>query len=90
MIEPIEALCNRMNALEIKTAYFKDSEINSLDADRIALFMYMIGNTDWRIKGGHNIKFIKPLTHKILQVTPVPYDFDHSGFINTGYAKPSE
>jgi len=90
LIEPVDALCKRTDGLEIKTSYFGDSEINPFEADRVALFMYMIGNTDWRIKSGHNIKFIKPLTHKVLQVTPVPYDFDHSGFINTSYANPSE
>ncbi len=90
IIEPISALCARLDLTEIKGKYFSDAEINSLEADRVALFMYMIGNTDWRIKSGHNIKFVKIKDHRINKVRVVPYDFDHSGFINTNYAKPSE
>nr|WP_319400138.1 hypothetical protein [uncultured Carboxylicivirga sp.] len=90
LIEPIDVLCQRTNSIELKSKNFNLSEVNNLEADRVALFMYMIGNTDWRIKSGHNIKFIKPNNFKILKVTPVPYDFDLSGLINASYAHPSE
>nr|WP_321407575.1 hypothetical protein [uncultured Carboxylicivirga sp.] len=90
LIEPLDAMCRRNNSIELKSSAFHLSEVDELEADRVALFMYMIGNTDWRIKSGHNIKFIKPNNFKILKVTPVPYDFDHAGFINAAYANPSE
>jgi len=90
LIEPIKAMCRRMNCIELESNAFNLNEVNELEADRVTLFMYMIGNTDWRIKSGHNIKFIKPNNFKILEVNPVPYDFDHAGFINTSYAIPSE
>lgn len=90
LIEPLESLTARNNAVEVKAKYFKPGAINELDADRVAFFMYMIGNTDWRIKSGHNVKFIKRLELGLEQATPIPYDFDHAGFINAVYAAPSE
>lgn len=55
----------------------------------VALFEYMISNGDWSVPANHNIKLIY---RKNEQTVPfaVPYDFDHSGFVNAGYALPSE
>ena len=60
------------------------------DADRAAMFQYMISNTDWRIKSGHNTKFMKSLTEVTPKVFPVPYDFDFSAFVDAAYAFPQE
>lgn len=46
----------------------------------------MIGNTDWRIKGGHNTKYMKSLSQVTTKVTPIPYDFDFAGFVGTHYS----
>jgi hypothetical protein len=55
---------------------------------RMAVFEYLIGNTDWSVQYQQNIKLIaKDSTAKVV---PVPYDFDHAGMINTPYAKPAE
>ena len=89
-IEPMYMMTQRTKTIEVKGEYFKDDEINQLDADRVAIFNYMIGNTDWRIKSGHNIKFIKRFGHRREEVTAIPYDFDHSGLINAPYAEPAE
>ncbi|HEX4601968.1 MAG TPA: hypothetical protein VH116_11295 [Gemmatimonadales bacterium] len=51
----------------------------------LAVFEYMIGNTDWSVRGGHNIVPIRDSTGEIY---PVPYDFDWSGVIWTPYAVP--
>lgn len=90
MLEPVEMMTQRTNTIEIDGEYFKDHEINAMDADRVAFFNYMIGNTDWRIKSGHNILFIKRFGHRREEVTALPYDFDHAGFVNASYAKPAE
>ncbi|WP_439181651.1 hypothetical protein [Carboxylicivirga taeanensis] len=90
MLEPVRMMAERTNTIEVKGEYFKEHEINALDADRVALFNYMIGNTDWRIKGGHNILFIKRFGYRREEVTAIPYDFDHAGFVNAAYAKPAE
>lgn len=55
----------------------------------VAVFQYMISNGDWSVPNNHNIKLI---FQKKEQTVPyaVPYDFDHSGFVNAGYALPHE
>jgi hypothetical protein len=54
----------------------------------MAIFEYLIGNTDWSVEYMHNIKLIaadpdaRPYT--------IPYDFDHAGIVNAPYAHPAE
>ena len=43
----------------------------------MAVFEYLIGNTDWSVKYLHNIKLLAPDSMGI--ATTVPYDFDHAG-----------
>jgi hypothetical protein len=54
----------------------------------LAMFEYLIGNTDWSIQFLHNIKLITSGSGSA--PTAVPYDFDMSGIVNTTYAKPAE
>lgn len=87
-LEPEEELDARLNAepVELSTTYFVHLE--SKEADRLALFQYMIGNTDWNVNNLHNLITIKvPETRKL---TPIPYDFDYSGLVGTNYAVPHE
>ena len=54
----------------------------------LAVFEYLIGNTDWSVQYGQNIKL---LGRDSLSVpTAVPYDFDQSGLVNAPYGKPAE
>jgi hypothetical protein len=55
---------------------------------KTALFEYLIGNTDWDVSYLHNIKLLYRDSTTI--PTAVPYDFDHSGIVNAGYALPAE
>ena len=54
----------------------------------LALFNYMILNTDWNIFNLHNVECLK-VEERSLPV-PIPYDFDYSGLVNTHYAQPQE
>ena len=56
---------------------------------KMAVFEYLIGNTDWSIEFLQNIKLIAENADALLPV-PVPYDFDHAGIVNTPYAMPQE
>lgn len=56
---------------------------------KVAVFEYMISNGDWSVPGNHNIKLIFTKNEQSLPIS-VPYDFDHSGFVNAGYAVPNE
>jgi len=90
LIEPQKLLAERLNYNEINEEIVKSGQVDQKEADILALFQYMIGNTDWRIKGGHNIKYIKPETDLSGKVSPVPYDFDFAGFVGTSYSHPQK
>jgi len=88
LIEPVELLTKRTNSIEIDGTLIRENNVIEEEADVLALFQFMIANTDWRIKSGHNTKYIKVLDHLVERVTPVPYDFDYSGFVDTHYSFP--
>jgi hypothetical protein len=54
---------------------------------KMAVFQYMVGNTDWGVPTLHNIKLIAktPTSRPI----PVPYDFDWASLVNAPYAEPN-
>jgi hypothetical protein len=67
--------------------------VNTVSTDRnqmtmVAIFEYMIGNTDWSVPGGHNIKLLQLKDDSLAKPFCVPYDFDYSGIINAEYASP--
>jgi hypothetical protein len=51
----------------------------------MALFQYMIGNTDWSAIHGHNTVALRGIDGAI---SVVPYDFDFSGLVDSEYAGP--
>ena len=53
----------------------------------VAVFEYMIGNTDWSVPYLHNIRLFDNGQAGSL---PVPYDFDYSGIVEASYAIPPE
>jgi hypothetical protein len=48
----------------------------------MTLLQYMIANTDYSIMALHNVKLVQKPS---LAIYAVPYDFDYSGLVNTGY-----
>jgi hypothetical protein len=55
---------------------------------KMAVFQFMIGNTDWSVPFLQNIKLIT--RDSVSLPYPVPYDFDHSGIVSAPYALPAE
>jgi hypothetical protein len=55
---------------------------------RMAMFQYMVGNTDWSIQFQQNI--ILMVAQGGTQPYCVAYDFDHSGMVEAPYAQPAE
>lgn len=90
LIEPMEVLCKRLGATEINSSLVKGQDVVESEMDVAALFNYMVGNTDWRVKTGHNMKFVKSRNNFTSEVTPILYDFDYSGLVGTSYAIPQE
>lgn len=54
----------------------------------MAVFEYLIGNTDWSVQYQQNIKLIAGDSLSV--PFTVPYDFDHAGMVNAPYALPFE
>jgi len=88
LIEDDELMALRNNGfyLDDHTGYHQESTDYS-QILMMALFQYMIGNTDWSVPALHNIRLIA--TEESQLPFAVPYDFDFSGLVNTNYASPS-
>jgi alpha-N-acetylglucosamine transferase len=55
---------------------------------QMAVFEYLIGNTDWSVTYLQNVKLIA--RDSLAVPYTVPYDFDHAGMVNAPYALPAE
>lgn len=56
-------------------------------ANHLAVFQYMVGNTDWSIAELHNIRLV--MSSPAEPPVAVPYDFDWAGFVGVPYAMPN-
>jgi len=90
LIENETMLAQRNNAVVIKSDLFTPKDMNATEMNRMALFNYMIGNTDWSVQMQHNIKILMSFDEPTGKGIPVLYDFDYSGLVNTYYAAPFE
>ncbi len=59
---------------------------NTITMAHLAVFQYMIGNTDWSVPYRHNIKLLS--LDSLAAPHPVPYDFDFNGMVSPPYAVP--
>jgi hypothetical protein len=90
-IEPLDLLAERLNATPVESVHLSQKNILPEMMDRVAIFNYMIGNTDWTIPNQHNCKILAQLnTDRPELGMVVPYDFDYSGLVNADYAIPYE
>src|SRR5512133_258511 len=90
LIENTEQLAKRTNTDIIENVNIGQNNMDEYQMARVALFNYMIGNTDWSVQSQHNLKVLKVKDPTINKGIPVTYDFDYSGFVNTVYASPNE
>lgn len=83
-IESEEHMAARAGGIvqDARGALFDDVDQTALQ--QMALFEYMIGNTDWSMYSLHNVRLVQ-VPGALL---PVPYDFDFSGLVDTRYATP--
>ncbi len=94
-IEDADDLARRVDLKEVDRGRTPIALYRQDAAARAALFQYMIGNLDWDITAGpveddccHNAKILGPAKAAEADLTPAPYDFDMSGFVNAPYAVP--
>ena len=88
-IEDVKELAKRNNCREYTAGKPKTEMTDRKQITLVALFQYMIGNTDWSVTGKHNIKTIISREDAMSKLYVIPYDFDYSGLINTSYAIPN-
>ncbi|MBD1398748.1 hypothetical protein H9Q13_16360 [Pontibacter sp. JH31] len=87
MIEDDKDMASRNKAkLLSKKVFVRMDRADQKAMARLALFQYMIGNTDWSVPFRHNIDLI--YTDPLAPPIPVPFDFDYCGMVAAPYASP--
>jgi hypothetical protein len=90
-IEPVDILAERLNYTPVEAVNLGQKNILPEMMDRMAIFNYMIGNTDWSVPNQHNCKILSQhFSDRPELGAIVPYDFDYSGLVNAEYAVPYE
>ncbi len=90
LIEDEKEMAKRNDCVEWKKPYIPTESTNHNQMTLVAIFEYMIGNTDWSVTVGHNIRLIQSKSDSNSRPFAVPYDFDYSGLVNTDYSVPNE
>jgi hypothetical protein len=84
--EHFESVAARNASEVLDRRSFDSSKTDLHAANRVALFQYMIGNTDWSLPRERNVALL--LGEDGYQ-RPLPFDFDMSGLVNAHYAGPA-
>jgi hypothetical protein len=87
IIESNDHLAKRLQGMRIEREGINTWDTDTYLTGLMAVFQYMIGNTDWAIPPLHNVRLIMP-TVPYAGILAIPYDFDYSGMVNTTYAIP--
>lgn len=85
LVEDAQQLAGRNHCFILKKQ-FNPKEIEQSAFLKMAVFEYLIGNTDWSVQF-QNIKVISGNADSV--PVAVPYDFDFSGLVNAPYSKPA-
>ena len=83
LIEDEERMAERARATFEEVTQFHPMRTWAEYSVLVAMFNYMIANTDWSPVYFHNVKLIRTEDARFLTV---PYDFDFSGIVNARYA----
>jgi len=86
LIEDAEAMATRNGATLMEMPGGRFSDMDSLQMGLVGVFLYMIGATDWSLRGLHNIEVVLDMQRNTFN--PITYDFDFTGIVNTAYARP--
>lgn len=84
LLENGEELVSRLGGRRNKTPVISSNAIDKKALLQVALFEFMIGNTDWFVTNRHNLDFVAIPEHQFL--VTIPYDFDYSGLVSATYA----
>jgi hypothetical protein len=94
LVEDDSDVAKRSGQKKLKVPGIAPQQLDALEASKLSLFQYMIGNADWNALRGpdpeeccDNIKLVGRDPAKD-SVYGLPNDFDSSGFVNAHYARP--
>jgi hypothetical protein len=95
-IEDGDDAARRLGLRELEVEGIEASRLSPRAAARVALFQYLIGNTDWDVTSGpegtqccHNSRLAAGTQDAFGDIIALPYDFDNSGLVSAPYAVPS-
>ena len=88
-IEDVDDMAKRNKHKEYEIAT-EQKWTNQERMTQVAIFQYLIGNTDWSVPNFHNIKLVTPRGDSTAIPLAIPYDFDFAGMVDADYATPSE
>ena len=88
-IEDVDDMARRNNCVEVQPFRPHTEATDRDQTTLVALFQYMIGNTDWAVPIYQNIKLIRAKKDSTALPFAVPYDFDYCGLVNAKYAIPT-
>jgi len=86
-IEETKQMAKRNNGKTLKLTNFRQESINRQQMTQMAVYQYLIGNTDWSVTGLHNIKLLFMNNNNV--PVAIPYDFDWCGLVYAPYAVPA-
>ena len=87
MLEEEAQMAKRNQSSSVEKMGLRPNSTHKEDFLKMAVFEYMIGNTDWSVQYQQNIKLT--LTDSTSLPVAVPYDFDHAGIVRAPYANPA-
>jgi hypothetical protein len=87
LIESDAELARRLGAEAFEANNVHDLLTDPAYMTLVAMFQYLIGNTDWSVWGRHNIALMRR-TSEPHTIFAVPYDYDFSGAVGAPYATP--
>ncbi|HZZ75720.1 MAG TPA: hypothetical protein VFE04_07315 [Puia sp.] len=90
LLEDLKDVATRNNCTEWKRNKLNTEQTDRRQMTMVAIFEYMIGNTDWAVTVEHNTRLILSKDDTLSKPFVVPYDFDYSGLVNTYYSVPDE
>ena len=89
LLENEAQMARRLGLTVITSTKVHDLLIEPEDGVLVAVFQYLIGNTDWSTWGLHNITIVRDTAGGGEALFAIPYDFDFAGVISAPYAVPA-
>ncbi|MBT8301588.1 MAG: hypothetical protein KJO63_09670, partial [Maribacter sp.] len=87
LLEEEEQMAKRNHSSPLEKMGLSPEGTKKEEFMKMAVFQYMIGNTDWSVQFQQNIKLI--MADSLNLPIAIPYDFDHAGIVRAPYAKPA-